>query len=43
VLKFILLENRVVDIQDRSARVTEDVLDALFRQAAHQYFGACDG
>jgi hypothetical protein len=42
VLEFVLLEDGVVDIQDRSAGVAKDVFHALFRQAAHQYFSASD-
>jgi hypothetical protein len=32
MLEFVLLEDGVVDIQDRAARVAEDVFYALFRQ-----------
>src|SRR5690606_21584531 len=40
VLELVLLENRVVDVQHRAARVAEDVLDALIGQAAHDDIGA---
>jgi hypothetical protein len=43
VLEFVLLEDGVVDIQDRATRVAEDVLDALFRQTADDYLSARDG
>jgi len=43
VLEFILLENSVVDIEDCAARITEDVLDALFRETTHHYLSARDG
>ena len=42
VLEFVLLEDGVVDIQDGAAGLAEDVLDALFREAAHQDFGASE-
>ena len=42
VLEFILVEDGVVDIEDRAARVTEDVLDALFCQTTDHYLSARD-
>ena len=38
VLELVLLENFVVDVEHRAARITEDVLDALFVQAADDDF-----
>jgi hypothetical protein len=35
VLDGVLLEERVVDVEDSSARIPEDVLDAFFLKAAH--------
>ena len=43
VLEFVLLEDGVVDVEDRAARIAEDVLDALFGQAAHDNLSARDG
>ena len=37
VLDLRLLEELVVDVEDRAARVAEDVLDALLLQTADQY------
>ncbi len=34
VLDLVLLEQLVVDVEDRAARIAEDVLDVLFLQAA---------
>ena len=42
VLEFVLLEDGVVDVQDGTAGIAEDVFNALFREAAHQYFGASE-
>ena len=38
VLDLVLLEELVVDVEDRAARIAEDVLDALFLQAADDDF-----
>jgi hypothetical protein len=43
VLEFVLLEDGVVDIEDRAARITEDVFHALFRQTTDDYLSARDG
>ena len=43
VLEGVLLENFVVDIQNRATRIAKDVLDALGLQAAHDDLGARDG
>jgi hypothetical protein len=43
VLEFVLLEDGVVDIQDRAAGIAEDVFHALFGQATDQYLSARDG
>jgi hypothetical protein len=43
VLEFVLLEDGVVDIEDRAAGITEDVFHALLRQTTDQYFSARDG
>jgi hypothetical protein len=42
VLEFVLLEDGVVDVEDGSARIAEDVFHALFRQATHDNFCARD-
>ncbi len=42
VLHLLLLEDRVVDVENRTAGVAEDVLDALFLQTAYGDFRACD-
>ena len=34
VLDLVLLEDLVVDVEDRTARIAEDVLDAFFLEAA---------
>jgi hypothetical protein len=39
VLDLVLLEELVVDVEDRAARIAEDVLDALFLEAADDDFG----
>ncbi len=39
---FSCLKQRVVDVQDGSTRVAEDVLDALFLKTAHDDFCACE-
>ena len=38
VLDLFLLEQLVVDVEDRAARITEDVLDAFFLEAADDDF-----
>ncbi len=38
VLDLLLLEELVVDVEDRAARIAEDVLDALLLQAADDDF-----
>ena len=38
VLDLVLLEELVVDVEDRAARIAEDVLDAFFLQAADDDF-----
>ncbi len=38
VLDLVLLEQLVVDVQDRAAGIAEDVLDAFFLQAADDDF-----
>ena len=38
VLDLVLLEELVVDVEDRAARIAEDVLDAFFLQTADQDF-----
>ena len=38
--QLVLLEHRVVDRQDRAARIAEDVLDALVEQGLDHHFGA---
>ncbi len=38
VLHLVLLEERVVDVEHRAARVAEDVLDAFFLEAADDDF-----
>ena len=38
VLDLVLLEELVVDVEDRAARIAEDVLDALLLEAADQDF-----
>jgi hypothetical protein len=43
VLEFVLLEDGVVDVENRTAGVTEDVLHALFRQATDYDLSARDG
>ena len=40
VLDLVLLEQLVVDVEDRAARIAEDVLDALFLEAADEDFRA---
>ena len=40
MLEFVLLEDGVVDVEYGSARVSKDVLDALFSQTAHDNFCA---
>ena len=40
VLKLVLLEDFVVDEEDRAARITEDVLDSLILQTANDDLGA---
>ncbi|CFN64619.1 Uncharacterised protein [Bordetella pertussis] len=42
VLEFVLLENRVVDVKHRAARVAENVFHAFFGQAAHDDVGAIE-
>jgi len=42
VLEAILLEDLVVDVEDRATGIPEDVLDPFFRQAPDDDFGACD-
>ena len=39
VLDLVLLEELVVDVEDRAARIAEDVLDAFFLEAADDDFG----
>ncbi len=39
MLDLVLLEQGVIDMQRRAARITEDVLDALVLQAAHEQVG----
>ncbi len=41
VLDLRLLEQLVVDVEDRAARVAEDVLDALLLETADQDFRTC--
>jgi hypothetical protein len=43
VLEFVLLEDGVVDIEDRAARIAEDVFHALFRQTTDYDLSARDG
>ena len=38
VLDLVLLEERVVDVEHRAARIAEDVLDAFFLEAADDDF-----
>ena len=38
VLDLVLLEELVVDVEDRAARIAEDVLDALFLETADEDF-----
>jgi hypothetical protein len=40
VLKLVLLEDFVVDEKDRSARISENVLDPLILQTSNDDFGA---
>ncbi len=40
VAHLVLLEQRVIDVQHRTARVAEEGVDALFLQAAHHDLGA---
>ncbi len=40
VQELVLLENFVVDEEDRAARVPEDVLDSLILQTSNDDFGA---
>src|SRR5215831_7518606 len=40
VLDFLLLEELVVDVEDRAARIAEDVFDAFFLEAADDDFSA---
>ena len=42
VLDLVLLEQLIVDVQDRAAGVAEDVSHAFFLQTAHEDFGAGD-
>lgn len=42
VLKLVLLENRVVDVEHRAAGIAENVFHALFGQAAHDDIGAIE-
>src|SRR5690606_28340716 len=42
VLDRVLLEDLVVDVEDRAAGIAEDVLDTLFAQAADNDFSAGD-
>ena len=42
VLDLVVLEQLVVDVEDRAARIPEDVLDALLLEAAHDDLGAGD-
>jgi hypothetical protein len=39
VLDLVLLEQLVVDVEDRAARIAEDVLDAFFLETADDDFG----
>ena len=39
VLDLVLLEELVVDVEHRAARIAEDVLDAFFLEAADDDFG----
>jgi hypothetical protein len=41
VLELVLLEDFVVDVENRAARVSEDVLDSLLLQAPNEDFGTC--
>jgi hypothetical protein len=43
MLEFVLLEDGVVDVEDRAARIAEDVLDALLRETTNQDLRARDG
>jgi hypothetical protein len=43
VLEFVLLEDGVVDVEDSTAGIAEDMLHALFRQATHYNLSARDG
>ena len=40
VLYFLLLTQRIINMQHRATRVAEDMLDTLFAKAANEYFGA---
>ena len=41
VLKLVLFENLVVDVEHGAPGVPEDVLDTFFLQTADDDFGAC--
>jgi hypothetical protein len=43
MLEFVLLEDGVVDVEDRAAGIAEDVLDALFRETTDYNLRARDG
>ena len=43
VLERVLLEDFVVDVEDRAARIPEHVLDTLFFETPDDDFGAGDG
>jgi hypothetical protein len=43
VLEFVLLVDGVVDVENRAARIAEDVLDALFRKTTHYNLRAREG
>jgi hypothetical protein len=42
VLEFVLLENRVVNVENCAARLAEHMFDALFGETAHDDIGAGD-
>jgi hypothetical protein len=43
VLEFVLLEDGVVYVEDRTAWIAENVFNALFRQTTHYNLGTRDG